>query len=151
MQWQRLSLTYIPHLVIKKHNQHTFRHLSLALRNLPSGNACSVSSHFPQASVSNLCLPRFLSFINRAVGGGGPCWIFAKLLHLSGSSLQKPSGSCPPIDPQWKLFILATSPTPLPDLLILLSCLYTFPLCAHKHTRTRFHNLPTTKYLIWQY
>lgn len=110
-----------PYLVIKKTNQDTTSFSSTCTErvNLPAGIASSVLSHFPQASPSNHCLPRLLSFITQAVGGqGGGCWIFAELLHLSGSSLQKPPGLCPPIDPRWKLFILATfyssKPTPRP-------------------------------------
>lgn len=113
--------TTTPYLVIKKTNQDTISFSSKCTErvNLPAGIASSVLSHFPQASPSNHCLPRLFSFITRAVGGrGGGCWIFAELLHLSGSSLQKPPGLCPPIDPRWKLFILATfyssNPTPRP-------------------------------------
>lgn len=62
-------------------------------------------------------LASFLS-LTEPWGVGRKCWILAELSHLSGSSLQKPPGLCTPIDPRWKLFILATfyfsNPTPRP-------------------------------------
>lgn len=138
----------IPYLVIKKPDQHTisFSSTCTEMLNVPAGNTCSGSSHFPQASPSNLCLPRLLSFINRAVR-----WVGGWVVGGVGSSPSSRTSRvplcknllayAPPLIPDGNHSSLrrSTSPTPLrhlfnPSFMLV----HLPPVCTQAHTSTAY-------------